>query len=68
MTIGRSALPLRRSNVAFRYFEAVGPRDTLVSGLNHTARTLAVYASQPRSADGHARLASGWWSSLPDGI
>jgi hypothetical protein len=30
---------------AFRYFDAVGSRDTLVSRLNHTARTLVVYAS-----------------------
>jgi len=47
----------------------------LISGLNHTARTLAVYpkgralrgASQDGSPRHHARLASGCWSALPDG-
>ena len=33
----------------------------LLSGLNHTACPLAVYASQPGSPPDHARLASGWW-------
>src|SRR5579859_4962278 len=58
------ALPLQRDDVAFRYFDGVGSHDTLLSGLNHAARTLAVYASQPPSPTVHARLASGWWSSL----
>jgi hypothetical protein len=35
-------------------------REILFSGLNRTARTLAVYASQPGSPPHHARLASGW--------
>src|SRR5687767_1001515 len=35
-----------------------------LSGLSRTACTLAVYASQPRSPSGHARLASGWWPAL----
>jgi hypothetical protein len=34
-----------------------------ISGLNHTARSLAVYASQPGSPRHHARLASGRWPS-----
>src|SRR5262245_18309046 len=32
-----------------------------ISGLNHTARTLAVYASQVESPRAHARLASVCW-------
>src|ERR1700722_12928127 len=32
-----------------------------ISGLNHTARSLAVYASQCRLPEHHARLASGRW-------
>jgi hypothetical protein len=40
----------------------------LISGLNDTARTLAVYASQDGSPRHHARLASGCWPALPDGI
>jgi hypothetical protein len=39
-----------------------------ISGLNHTACSLAVYASQLSSpvtrSYGHARLASGWWSAF----
>lgn len=35
-----------------------------ISGLNHAACTLAVYASQPRSPADHARLATGWWPTL----
>ena len=35
-----------------------------ISGLNHAACTLAVYASQPRSPVDHARLATGWWPTL----
>ncbi len=40
----------------------------LISGLNDTARTLAVYASQGGSPLHHARLASGCRSALPGGI
>ena len=32
-----------------RYFEGVGSRHIPLSGLYHAARTLAVYASRPRS-------------------
>lgn len=35
-----------------------------ISRLNHTARTLAVYASQPGLPPNHARLATGWWLAL----
>ena len=37
---------------------------TVISGLNHTARPLAVYASQGGLPHHHARLASGWLASL----
>jgi hypothetical protein len=40
---------------------------SFISRLCHAAYTLAVYASWSRSPvvlHGHARLASGWWSSL----
>ena len=40
------------------------PRQILISGLNHTACTLAVYASQGGLLHRHARLASGWLASL----
>src|SRR5208282_4677112 len=40
------------------------PPQILISGLNHTARTLAVYASQGGSLHRHARLASGWLACL----
>jgi hypothetical protein len=55
---------LQRDDVAFRKFDGVGSHDTALSGLNHAAYTLAVYASQPPSPTVHARLAPGWWSSL----
>ena len=35
-----------------------------ISGLNGTARSLAVYASQGELPHRHARLASGWLASL----
>ena len=38
-----------------------------ISRLCHTAHTLAVYASQRRLPDHHARLASGWLPALPGG-
>ena len=44
----RRARPLPRVDVAFRHIDGVGSHDTLISRLNHTARTLAVYASQGR--------------------
>src|SRR5271154_1437178 len=40
------------------------PRQILISGLNHTARSLAVYASHGGLLHRHARLASGWLASL----
>jgi len=44
---------------------ASAPPTTLISGLNRTARPLAVYASQPGSPRIRARLASGCWPALP---
>jgi hypothetical protein len=38
-----------------------------ISGLNGTARSLAVYASRRRLPGRHARLAPGCWPALPDG-
>jgi hypothetical protein len=43
------------------------PAMMAISGLNHTARSLAVYASQRRLPGRHARLAPGCWPALPDG-
>jgi hypothetical protein len=39
-------------------------REITISGLHHTAPTLAVYASQGGSPRHHARLASGWWPAF----
>jgi hypothetical protein len=39
-----------------------------LSGLNRTACTLAVYASQHGLPHNHARLASGCWPALPGGV
>ena len=63
-TIGRSALLLQRSGVAFRLFDGVGSRDFKHFGApSHGphARCLRFVAAV---AGTHARLASGWWSSL----
>ena len=58
-----------RSSAAFRNGNAVGNRNKWISGLNCTAHGLAVYASQGRSPDHHARLATGSLARLwPDGI
>ena len=43
---------------------ASAPAKTLISRLNHTARSLAVYASQGGLPHRYARLASGWLASL----
>jgi hypothetical protein len=40
------------------------PATLIISGLNSTARSLAVYASQCRLPGHHARLASGRWPSF----
>ena len=40
------------------------PARTVISGLDHTARPIAVYASQGGLPHRHARLAFGWLASL----
>ena len=40
---------------------ASAPHDGFISRLNHAARALAIYASQPGLPRHHAKLASGWW-------
>ena len=48
--------------------KASAPSMNEISGLNDTARALAVYASQGGSPHHHARLASGCWPALPGGV
>ena len=52
---------LRPFGTAFRYMNDVGFHSNSLSRLNHAARDLAVYASQPGSPRHHARLASAQW-------
>jgi len=67
-SLGHCLSASRRSVVAFHHLEGFGSRDVHISGLDITACSLAVYASQlsfPVSQSyGHARLASSWWSAL----
>jgi hypothetical protein len=56
----RCARPLPHFDVAFRQYNGVGSCNHVISGLNHTARSLAVYASQGELSRRQARLASGW--------
>jgi len=66
--LGRGLSASWRTGAAFRRNKDVGSHIVLISGLHHTACSLAVYASQlsftPRGSYGHARLASGWWSTF----
>ena len=50
----------RHKDAAFRYLNDVGSHNLILTGLNHAAHSLAVYASQKSVARHHARLASGW--------
>ena len=62
---GTSALGHYRASMSPSAFStASAPARTVISGLNHTARSLAVYASQGGLPHHHARLASGWLASL----
>ena len=62
---GTSALGhCRASMLPSAISTASAPTITIISGLNHTARSLAVYASQDGLPHHHARLASGWLASL----
>lgn len=56
---GPSRQAIRRVGAAFRLSYGVGSRDSVLSRLNHMARTPAVYASQDGSLHHHATLASG---------
>ena len=59
---------IKRAGAAFRDSYCVGPHNYMLSRLNHTAYSLAVYASQRRLPERHARLASGCWPALPGGV
>jgi len=62
---GTSALGhYRASMLPSAFLTASAPARTVISGLNPTAHSLAVYASQGGSPHHHARLASGWLTSL----
>src|SRR5262249_40142205 len=61
--------PLRSATAALSMLPSAfsttsAPTRTVISGLNHMARSLAVYASQGGLPHRHARLASGWLASL----
>ena len=58
------ARPVRHNLAAFRFLNNVGSRKAVISGLNHSAYTLAVNASQRRLPGHHARLASGRWPTF----
>ncbi len=58
----------RASVLPSAFWTTSAPAISTISGLTHTARTFAVYASQDGSPHHHARLASGCWPALPDGI
>jgi hypothetical protein len=55
---------IRRSGAAGADVKGASLLERAISGLNHTAPTLAVYASQCGSPRAHARLASGWWPAF----
>ena len=61
--------PLRSATAALRcclppVLTTSTPATSTILGLNHTARSLAVYASQGGLPHRHARLASGWLAGL----
>jgi hypothetical protein len=61
--------PLRSATATLRcclppHLTTSTPTISNISRLNHTARSLAVYASQGGLPHRHARLASGWLASL----
>jgi len=51
-----------------RTFNHEGSQRKVISGLDSTALALAVYASSAGLLAEDARLASGGWPTLPDGI
>ncbi len=64
----RHARPLRRAGAAPGGTTARAPDEKKLSRLDVQAFRLTVYASQGGSPHRHARLASGCWPALPDGI
>ena len=65
---GTLAQAIRASVWPSAFGIASAPAVHHLTGLNHTAYSLAVYASQPGLPQNHARLASGWWPALPGRI
>jgi hypothetical protein len=53
--------PTRDASVLPSAFLTTSAPTRNLSGLNHTAYGLSVYASQPGSPRDHATLDSGWW-------
>ena len=51
-------------DVAFRSKNSIGSAAMDLSGLNHAAYRLPVYASQPGSPPDRTTLGSGWWPAL----
>jgi hypothetical protein len=64
---GRCARPLRHLGTAPATVTTKAPTITSLSRLNHTASTVAAYASR-LGRPARARLASGCWPTLPGGI
>jgi len=67
MDPGRITTPSPRNgrcDAACWMFKAIGSYIFVISGLNHTARALAVYASQSGSPHDHARLATDLLATL----
>ncbi len=66
---GPTRQALRRSRLGPRYVHNEGSHDQInLSGLHHTAWTLAVYASQSGLPQSHARLASRCWPLYGTGL
>ena len=58
--VGPPRQAMRRVGTAAAQKTTAAPASSFISRLNHTARTLPVYASQPGSPPNHATLGSGW--------
>ena len=66
---GPTRQALRRSRLGPRYVHNEGSHDQInLSGLHHTAWTLAAYASQSGLPQNHARLASRCWPLCGTGL
>jgi len=64
----RCARSIWHSDAVFRGSDRVDSHDETLSGLNHAACTLPVYASRPQLPAARATLGSGCGPALPDGI